>query len=134
MHVLRVMDDVAEALRAIEGLRVFAYEAPRIVPPTAEVEWPEEVTYDQTMRRGSDRLTVQVRVMVGQADARSARDELAAYADGSGPRSVKAAVERREAQAYDSARVTKCEFGLTTVAAVEYLSALFTLDISGNGA
>lgn len=133
MNVLKVLDDVAEALRSIEGLRVFAYEAPRIVPPTAEVEWPESIDFDATMRRGSDRMTVRVRVMVGQSDARSARDELAVYADGSGPRSVKAAVERHEAQAYGSARVTRCEFGATSVAGVEYLSALFSLDIVGNG-
>jgi hypothetical protein len=128
-----VMDDVAAALGVIDGLRVFAYQAPRIVPPTAEVEWPESIDYDTTLRRGSDRLTLQVRVMVSQADARSGQAQLAAYADGAGDRSVKAVVEAYQASAYDTARVTKCEFGVTSVDAVQYLSALFTLDIIGSG-
>lgn len=133
MNVSAVMDDVAAALEQIDGLRVFAYQAPRINPPTAEVEWPDSIDYDSTMRRGSDRMTLQARVMAGQADARSARDVLAVYADGSGAQSVKAVVEGYAATAYDTARVTKCEFGVTSVAAVEYLSALFTIDLIGSG-
>lgn len=126
--------DLGAALGAIDGLRVFDYWADRVTPPAAVVEWPEAITYDATMGRGGDRLTLPVLVMVGKADMRNAWQQLAAYAAGSGASSVKAAIERHPPIAYDSARVTRVEFGVTVVASVDYLAATFTVDLIGSGA
>lgn len=134
MDLAAVMDDLGAALGAIEGLRVTPYWADRISPPAAVVAWPDPLTYDTTMGRGSDRAEVPVVVLVGKVDTRSSRDAMAAYLAGSGPSSVKAAVEAYQASAYDSARVMRAEVGVVTVAAVEYLAGTFYIDIIGTGA
>lgn len=134
MNLAEVMDDLGAALETIDGLRVFPYWAARITPPAAVVGWPDPLTYDTTQVRGSDRVELPIHVLVGQVDQRSARDVLAAYAAGSGPRSVKAAIEGHQAQAYDTVRVMRCEFSSIPVAAVEYLAATFIIDITGPGA
>lgn len=128
-----VMDELGAALDGIVGLRVFPYWADRVTPPAAVVGWPEPLTYDSTMARGSDRATVPVMVLVGKVDARSARDALSQYADGSGPFSVKAALDGGTYTACDSVRVASCEFTVITVAGVEYLAATFQVEITGSG-
>ena len=52
-----VMDELAGALAAITGLRVFAYPPPTVVPPAGIVSYPESVIYDQTYHRGMDRIS-----------------------------------------------------------------------------
>lgn len=134
MNLAGVLDDLGAALGSIEGLRVFPYWTDRIAPPCAIVGWPEPLTYDATFGRGSDRTEIPVYVAVGKLDARSARDTMARYADGSGAHSVKAAVEAHEPTSYDTARVIRVEFDVLTVASVDYLSAVFFVDITGRGA
>lgn len=131
MNLADVMDDLGTALETIEGLRVTAYYADRVSVPAAVVGFPDSYDFDQTMSRGSDRVTFPVTVLVGKADARSARDQLAAYCDGAGDSSVKAAVDRFVSTAWDSARVTAVEFGVITVSGVEYLGATFDVEVFG---
>jgi hypothetical protein len=134
MNLAAVMDDLGTALATIEGLRVFPYWADRVVPPAAVIGWPDPLTYDATMTRGGDQVELPLIVLVGKPDARTSRDAVAAYANGSGPSSVKAVVEGHAPTAYGSARVTRCEFSVITVAGTEYLAATFYLDIIGSGA
>lgn len=134
MNLADVMDEIADALGTIAGLRVTSYSAESISPPAAWVEWPDGVNFDAAMGRGGDRMTLPVRVAVGKVDARSSRTQLAAYCDGSGPSSIKAAIESRSPLSYGSARVTQAEFGVIVVAGVDYLAATFSIDIIGTGA
>jgi hypothetical protein len=135
MDLSAVMEDLGTALETIDGLRVFPYWADRVTPPAAVVGWPDPLTYDSTMRRGADEVEgVPVIVMVSKVDGRNATRELAAYANGSGPRSVKAVIEAHSATSYDSARVARAEFGVISVAATEYLAATFFVDLIGTGA
>lgn len=134
MNLSDVMDEVANRLGAIQGLRVFAYPAESVHPPAAVVLYPETVTFDETYGRGMDRLTLPVLVVVGTPTDRSSRDRLAQYCDGSGPASVKAAVEAGDGAAFDTVRVTGIEFPTATIAGTEYIAAMFDLDIAGQGA
>lgn len=79
------MDELGDVLATIEGLRVYPFSADRIVPPAAVVAWPDEYNFDAAMTRGADRLTVPVTILAGKIDARSARNTLAAYVNGSAP-------------------------------------------------
>lgn len=135
MNLADVMDDLGTALETITDLRVFPYWADRVTPPAAVVTWPDPLTFDQTMGRGSDRMTVPVIVMVGKVDARTTRDVAGAYADGSGSSSVKAAIEAFDdtATAYDTARVERAEFGVIPINGVELLSITFFVDVFGQG-
>jgi len=121
------MDEMADALGTISGLRVFAYFPDRITPPVAVVDFPAELNYDATMGRGADRITLPVTVLVSRVDSRSARDRLLAW-----PALVKAAIEAHAPVAYDSCRVTGVEFNHSfPVATVEYAAATFSIDIIG---
>lgn len=133
MDLGSVMDDLGDALATIEGLRVFPYWADRVTAPAAIVGWPDPLTYDAAMTRGGDRVELPLMVLVGKVDARSSRDALSQYANGSGSSSVKAAIESHNAIAYHSARVTRCEFGVMSVAGTEYLAATFLIDLIGTG-
>lgn len=135
MNLANVMDELGSALTDIEGLRVYPYwNAGTISPPCAVVGWPDPITFDMTMARGADRQTMPIHILVGKVDARTARDLLAQYIDGSGTTSLKEAIESYEATSYDSARVMQGTVGVIQVGAVDYLSVTFDVDVVGRGA
>lgn len=134
MKLNDVMDEVAEVLGAITGLRVFGYPPPTVSPPAGIVSYPESIDYDQTYGRGMDRISgLPVLLVVGKATERSAREKVAGWAAGSGPNSVKAVLEAHEWTSCDVLTVTECIFDVVTIAAIDYLAAMFSLDIAGSG-
>lgn len=133
------LDDVAAelgaALGTIAGLNVPEWGVQRVTPPFALIPLPEQVTYDATYGRGSDRIEDwPVLVLVAHPTKPEARRAVAEYADGSGPKSVKAAIEAHEYTACDSVTVQTAEFDVVTYAGTDYLAAMFHLDITGKGA
>jgi len=128
-----VMDQVAARLDLIEGLRCEAHPTGMVNPPGAVVLYPEDYEYDGTYQRGMDRMRLPVLLVVGRVVDRSTRDQLTAYAKGSGPRSVKAVLESGTYTAFDEVTVKGAEFDVVTIAQTDYMSALFTLDIVGQG-
>lgn len=134
MDLAAVMDQVGDALDTIDGLRVFRYPPDSLTPPAAVVDYPEDLTFDETYGRGQDRLTVPVILYVGRWTDRSSRDHLAAYCAGSGAESVKAAVEAFAYTECDTVRVTQAEFEPHTIGGVQYVAAIFELDVAGTGA
>lgn len=135
MDMGAVMQQVADRLDTIAGLRVFAY--PPDKPPSAPaavVTYPGTLTFDGGYNRGMDRLDPTVVALVGKVDTRTARDRIAKYCAGSGVESFKQVLESGEYTAFDTLRVTQVEFDILTIGAVEYLSATFTLDVVGKGA
>lgn len=135
MNLADVMDQLGDRIDTIDGLRVYRYPPDNVQVPAAVVTYPEEYVYDVTFGRGTDRMTVPVIVMVGKVSDRASRDQLAAYVDGSGARSVKAVVEAEgdDYTAFDSARVTGAEFDIVSMAGVEYVAATLPVDIAGPG-
>ncbi|TDB71802.1 hypothetical protein E1211_15235 [Micromonospora sp. 15K316] len=133
------LDDVAgelgAALRTIDGLNVPEWGVDRVHPPFALIPLPDPITYDTTHGRGSDRIEDwPVLVLVAKPTQPAARRAIAEYADGSGPKSVKAAIEARTYTSCDSVRVATAEFDVVTYAGTDYLAAMFHLDITGKGA
>jgi hypothetical protein len=130
-----VAAELGVALGAITGLRLPPWGIEKISPPAAIIALPERIDYDSTYGRGSDRYPdLPVIVLVGQPEQRSARKAIAAYADGSGPSSVKAALEAHTYTSCDSVRVAWAEFDTARYAGTDYLAAIFHLDITGKGA
>ena len=133
-----VMEEIAARVRTVPGLegRTFAYPPPQIPGGVAGiVSYPERVDYDKTYGRGMDSIVgLPILIVVGQATDRGARDRVAQYAAGSGAHSVKAIVEADPHTAFDDLRVTSCQFDVVTIAAIDYISALFLVDIAGQGA
>lgn len=133
MDVAEVMDELAARLGMIAGLRVFAWPPGSVTPPAAIVSYPERVDFDSTYGRGMDRMTVPVAVVVGRPADRATRDSLAAYCGGGGARSVKAALDRGFCTAWDSVRVVRADTDVVSIGGVDYLAALFSIEISGTG-
>lgn len=132
-----VMDEIAASVRTVSGLegRTVAYPPPTVTGFAGIVSYPERIDYDQTYGRGMDMIRdLPVLIVVGQATDRGARDRVAQYATGSGPLSIKAAVEADPHTSFDDIRVTSCEFDVVTIATVDYISVMFRMDIAGQGA
>jgi hypothetical protein len=130
-----VMDQVAARLDFIDGLRCFAFPPDSLSPPAAWIAYPEAYEYDAAYSRGMDRITnLGVVVAVGKVSDRSSRDLVSQYVDGSGSTSVKAVLESGAYSAFHTLRVTEVTFDTITRGGTDYLAALFTLDIVGQGA
>lgn len=134
MNVTEVRKEINSALATISGLNNFPFHAGRITPPASIVDLPESITFDGGYGRGMDLMVVPFSVVVGKLTAESSEEELADYLAGSGPRSVKAAVERHIYISCDSVVVTDAETAVMTFASVQYLGALFSSNVVGRGA
>ena len=135
MNLDLVAEEVRTALAAISGLRRPPWGVEKITPPAVIVALPERIDYDQTYVRGSDRYSdMAVIVLVGKPEQRASRKAIAVYADGSGPRSVKAVLEAYTYTSCDGVAVPWCEFDTAKLGGTEYLVAIFHLDITGRGA
>jgi hypothetical protein len=134
------LEDVAEEIRGalvvIAGLRTPPWGVAKVQPPAAVVALPERVVFDETYGRGKDRYPdLPLVVLVGAPEARASRKALAAYADGSGPRSVKAVLEAHLWTTCEVLTVTSVDFDAgATFAGTPLLAAIFHLDIIGRGA
>lgn len=135
MNVDTVMTEVATRLKTITGLRVADHPVEAVNPPHAIVSLPE-ITFDQTYGRGSDRYSLPVVLAVGRVSDRAARANVAPYVAGSGPKSFKQVLEDESTPyaSFYTLRVASIGFDVVTWGTVDYLTAEFTLDISGPGA
>lgn len=135
MDLADVMDQIATQADAIEGLRVHSSPMPPgdITPPALVVSFPESVTFDETYGRGTDRMSLPLVVVVGNPTERQTRDLVVKYCAGSGASSIKQVLESGAYSAFDLLRVEGIEFDAVSIGGVDYLAAIFTLDIIGPG-
>jgi len=133
MILREVMDDLGEALKVIDGLRVKPYTEQRVMAPMAMVSLPRTYSYDATFDRGSDDIEIPIVVMVGRIDAEPARNALGPYVDPTGPDSIKAAVENHKSTVWDIAHVIDVQFLVMASSGTEYLTATFRVRIVGSG-
>lgn len=131
MILADVMQALADRLDTISGLRVYAFVPDSVQPPAAIVAYPETYTYDETMRRGLDRMTIPVYVLVGKVSDRKSRDTLGAYLDGSGSGSFKTVLESGTYSAFATLRVMDVDIAPMTFAGTEYLGAIVLVDVAG---
>lgn len=136
MKIGDVMDEIAVRVRQAPSLtgRTHAQPVGAITPPTAIVDYPTNGKFDESYGRGTDRLTGSLAVAVGRPTERQTRDQLTKYLDGSGPESIKALVDGDgNYVSCDSVTVTGWETEVWTIGTVDYLVAIFELDIYGPG-
>jgi hypothetical protein len=133
MNLADVMDEIGAALSTIDDLRVYPYNADSVQPPAAVIGWPDQIEYDQTYGRGSDKITLPMWVVVDRQDQRTSRDRLAVYLDGAGDSSIKAAVDGGTYTACDTVRIATASPVALTLGGVDYLGAAFDIEITGEG-
>lgn len=133
MNVTTVLSAIADQLDTISGLRVYDYPIGSMVVPAAVVGYPETITFDVSMGRGQDQIEIPVAVLAGKVSDRTAMDVLGPFLDGSGSSSVKAVLEAKNGTWTGLARVRVRSATVDTavVGSVEYLAAMFTLDVYG---
>lgn len=133
MILLDVMEQLADRLDTIDGLRVHPYPPDAVHPPAAVIT-PRPFSFDSTYGRGSDRIALSIMVLVGKVSDRASWVNISKYADGSGAASIKTVAESGTYAAFDTIRITQIErWEITSVAGVEHLTATFTADIVGSG-
>lgn len=138
MRLDEVMDEVALVLEQITGLRVTAWPPEMISGPGGYVSYPQTIDYDETYGRGEDQFTnLPIVLVADRVTVRAARDTVAAWTAGSGPKSLKALFQARtKARAWtscDDVAVTSCVFDVEDIAGTKYLAALFNATVVGPG-
>jgi hypothetical protein len=124
MNVNTEMDALGTALGTITNLRVFDFVPKNAEPPFAFVDYPEQVTYDSTMARGKDEATFPVFVAVADISDRAGRDQLGEYLNGSGSKSIKAALDSGGLR-----RVSRAEVLTLTMGGQEFIAARFDVEV-----
>lgn len=142
MDVTDVMDQIGEALDTIEPLRVVTDERSKINVPAGVVGLPRELNYEGTYLRGLDYIELEVGVMIGRSNERTARAEATKYISGSGdfsvPQALNTKAKKKTANNYtytacDSVTVSNCRFMNIIYADQGYLTAVFLVKIAGPG-
>lgn len=114
------------------GLNAYAVVPDSCVFPCAIVGGPEEIEFDYTMTRYTDRWVIPVRVLTGRIDETSGQQVLDGYLNGSGQTSIKAAIEGDLTLdgAANTCRVTKAGgYGVYTMGGVQGVGMEFTVEV-----
>jgi len=140
MDISDVMTELADQLARVlpeDSRRVFDYPPDKIEPPAIIVGWPADGAFDSNNNRGMDSVTIPVIVAVGKAYDRATKPLLGKYCDGSGPYSIKAVLERPDAiyQSFgkESLVVGWPDFDVLSIAGVDYMAAVFPVELKGKG-
>lgn len=131
-NITDIRNGIATNAATIEGLRVHAEVPEQVVVPSFVVLGVNEITFDETMVRGTDRMTFDCVIVASRADVKNAQRTLDAYLSTSGVMSLKVALEsdRTLGGAAADMRVTRVSnYGSIDIAGVTYLSARFELDV-----
>lgn len=134
-EIAAVFEGLKARLETIAGLRVREELPGTIQPPTAVLSL-EELTFDTTMARGSDDLEVHVHVFTSLSSERAGQRALWTYLAGSGPKSVKAAVEADPTlggAAMFAEVTTVGDVGLAKIGDVSYYAARFVVRVGVAG-
>jgi hypothetical protein len=133
VRITEVMDELATRLRTIPVLRVHEWPVGSAIPPAAIVAYPEEYRYDETYANGMESMTIHVVVLIGKPTDRSTRTALSDYLTVGGVSSVKLALESGVTTVFDDIRVADAVTDVYELAATQYLAAIFTCEITGQG-
>ena len=124
MTLTAIRQGIAANLSTISGLRTSWFVPDNPSPPIAIVV-PDRVDYDVSFARGSDTFYVNVLLIGGRINERSAQTSLDAFLDSKGSSSVKAAIESDKTLggAAHSVRVTDWSgYGPLAIGDAQYLT------------
>lgn len=135
MNERDVAEELADKLATITDpeLRVYSFPPDALEAPAAVVGFPETITFDVAMGRGVDRMVVPIFVVIARTWDRSSAEQFGNLTAGSGPNSIKQAVQTKPHVAFDTARVTSADRTVISVAGIEFWAATFLVDITGSG-
>jgi hypothetical protein len=133
---------IADALRTVSP-RLNAYPAtPGAVSVPCVLVVLQRKSFDMAHGRGADEVRVTLRLLVSRADDEAGQDRLDAYLAGSGPSSIKGAMEAARGApgagalngVCDDVQVTGWDnYGMHEHAGVMFLGAEFDVRVIGDG-
>lgn len=124
------MDALALKLTtASVSARVFAYPIDDAPIPAVVVGYPEDIEFDQTFGRGSDKAVFPLYFLVGEVTGKASRDALSAILTGA--TAVKNSLDGPLTVGANTAtvRVTECRPESVRLGTVVYLSATFDCEV-----
>lgn len=127
-----VMDELGEYLRDIPRVKVKDFESDDVDVPCALIQLPYSINYLTTMGRGTEQAVLYVTLLASLVNDRKRRNEITAYADATGTRSVREALEGRQYKAFDTLAVESSRFTVVTIAGVKYVACVFKVNITGS--
>lgn len=137
LRLAKVMDEIALAVSAIAGLRMYGYPNADIRVGDAGagyVTYPEQVLFNQTYSRGTAGYTgIRIALLTGNPWQKQARDRVARWADADGPSSVVARLEEWAWTTCDDLTVMDGRFEIETIAGIDYLALVLFADVDGSG-
>lgn len=132
MDVADVMQEIADQLDTIDGLRPYGWAAESVTVPGAVVGYPE-ITFDATYGRGMDRWDLPVWAVVAKASNRGAREQMSKFASGGGISTFKQVLEAGSYTSLDVLRAATATPDQITIGTSDYLAYRFDLEIAGQG-
>lgn len=124
------LDALGVRLGTIAGLRVYDHPPDKVATPAVVVGFPDTITYDATMARGTDSTVIPVTVLVQKVSDRASRDALGIYLAGAGVSSVKAAIDGNLGGVVKDARVASADpVAPVSIGGVEYGAAQFLVEV-----
>lgn len=134
MNLEKVMEEIADKLKLFTGLNVFDYPVDSVSPPAGILSYPERIEYDVTYGRGEDMFwNLPLYMVTGRADSKSARNQASDWTDPAGTQSVKTFLDKESYSACGSVQVVNATFDSMSIAGIDYLAAVFELNVSGEG-
>lgn len=135
MNLDTVIKELGTAAATITGLRVLPWAAKTASPPALLFGLPQQIGPNETYARGQMKITdLPAILLVGSADTRSSLATLAAYCAGSGAKSLIVAWQNYTSYTQIQAiTITSIEPDAVKLAGVDYLGAIFHLDLYGSG-
>jgi hypothetical protein len=135
VNISSAATEIAEQAATITGLNAYDFAPGTIVPPCLVVLNPEPggIVFDQTYGRGMDRITLPVILICGPAVEREQQQGIRLYLDGAGDKSIKQVLESGTYESFDTIRVMVGGVDGVTIGGVEYIAALFDIDLGGRG-
>lgn len=136
MNIIAVAEELRAHGAAITPLAGRSYVGPpgSVTDPCLIVPLPEEITFDQVYGRGQDMLLWEIIVIVGRSDDRQIMERIGQYCAGSGPLSVKQALEGGAPYtACGDVFVASAELATVTWQGTDFQGAFFSTQIRGRG-
>ena len=127
-----VRDALKVRLQTIPGLTAYDTVPGKINPPAAVVIPGETViTYDAAFDRQADNLSFVIRVLVSASVDYAGQDDLDAFLNGTGPSSIKQAIDGDLGGLVDDASVTQArDYRDYDVGGVKYLGVEFVVEVA----
>jgi hypothetical protein len=133
MILADVMEELADALRTISGLKVYGYAGESVTVPAATVRYPTSIDFDASAQRGLDRMEIDIEIAVAQVVSANAPKLVSPYVSGSGPLSVKQTLESFAYTTIHTIRIDRAVFESVDIAGAQYLAGVLTAVITGPG-